>query len=348
MPLVKKNTPKLVELTKNLIKIRSVTGSQGEEDILKYLENLLKKYGLKPIKQPVTNKLYNLYVSFGQPRVVLTTHVDVVPGKPQQFKPKIKDGYIYGRGACDTKGIIAAQIFASLELLKIGVSNFALLFVVSEETTGIGAKTAVNLLKRIKPKVIINGEPTKLKMPCGNKGIFDFEVQCHGRAAHSAFPELGLDANRSLINTAQVLNNLNWGQSQALGKATINIGKIFGGVAKNIISPSAGLLALVRTVKKQNYRKILKRALPHNARAKIITEGDPIQLDTIKKYYSGPVSFWNDLGHWQKIKCKKILFGPGSILDAHTDHERVKIKDLEKAVEIYCELVKLYATSPTK
>ena len=214
---------------RRLIDIPSVSGS--EHEISFFLERDLRQKGFSVVLQEVTANRSNVYATHdGFPaKVILCTHIDTVP----PFIPSSEDGqHIYGRGSCDAKGIIGSMIWAALALKNAGIKEIGLLFVVGEEVDSIGANVA-NALPSVANYVIV-GEPTENLLASGHKGGFKFRLTATGKAAHSAYPELGDSAIHRLIALVSELQKLDWGWDELLESATINIGTIEGGVAANV------------------------------------------------------------------------------------------------------------------
>src|SRR6266550_2404148 len=185
----------LFELTRKLIDIPSVTGDEGAVGV--FLTSHLEELGYKVKQQQVEGKRCNIIATSGSPRVVFSTHMDTVP--PQI--PSSEDAEnIYGRGACDAKGIIAAQIFAAERLRREGINEVGLLFTVDEETGSLGAQVANMEPIAGECRFMINGEPTDNKLAIGTKGSLRCVLTTEGRAAHSAYPEQGDSAIEKLLD----------------------------------------------------------------------------------------------------------------------------------------------------
>lgn len=329
----------LKDLILNLTSVPSVTGE--ERAVLETIEKLLTAEGLKVERIPVEKDRWNIFVAVGTPRIILTTHVDVVPAPAELFKPRVEDGKIYARGSCDAKGIAACMIVAFLRLLEQGTKDIGLLFVVGEEYGGDGAKVAAKNLQGRGIKYLINGEPTEGKLAAGHKGFMLFELEIPGKSCHSGYPELGVDANRALIEIGNKLLNADFGRSEIFGPATINLGMIEGGVAANVVSPGAKLKGSVRTVGSSiELVTYLKSMLPADVKAEFIQSDDPVQLKVLDGYDTYIASYVSDIPNLAPIGAEALMFGPGSIQVAHTDHEYLEIAAAEHAVEVYCDLVK--------
>ena len=232
-------------LTRAFIDIESVTGNELAigQYFHDYLKPLADKHGGQAERIEVEKDRYNVYAHWGRPEIVFSTHLDTVP----PFIPsKEDDEFVWGRGACDTKGISASMITASEALLEEGVRDFAMLFVVGEEVDGIGAHFAN--AHSPGPKYLINGEPTENKLALGSKGNLRIEIEAKGKMAHSAYAELGDSAINKLLDNLERLRNLELPVDPVLGDSTCSIGLISGGRAANVIPDHASATAVVRVV----------------------------------------------------------------------------------------------------
>jgi acetylornithine deacetylase len=322
----------LFELTKALVNIPSVTGQEGACSECLHCQLLERRYRVE--LQPVSDGRSNVLAFHGEPEVVLSTHVDTVP----PFVPATEDAeFIYGRGACDAKGIVASQILAAERLREEGVRDFGLLFLVGEETTSDGAQVA-NATPR-GSKYIINGEPTENKLIVGSKGNLCLDLSTRGRMAHSAYPELGESAIEKLLDVLTDLRRLPLSQDPILGASTMNIGIIAGGRAANVIPDEARAEVLFRTVNDSTDLRTRIHELLHGRCEYVIVRDTPaLMMEKLDGYETGVVAFTTDLPSLTRWGRPSLL-GPGSISVAHTDHERVRKADLSRAVDLYCRLV---------
>jgi len=323
----------LSNLTKTLIKLPSPTGS--EHAVVKFLRDYLESIGFDVQLQEVNHGRTNIYARVGEPEVVLSTHTDTVP-------PELPFGedekFIYGRGACDAKGIIAAQIKAGEKLCAAGMRNFGLLFVVGEERGSDGAIAANTIPNRC--RFLINGEPTENKLALGSKGALRVEVVTRGRAAHSAYPQQGESAIEKLLDVLADIRALSLPAHQTLGATTCNIGTIAGGIQANVIPDFAKAELMFRTVSDAAVIKnMLAQTVRTRAELHYAFECKPVLLETLEGFEITVVAFTTDiplLTNWGK----PFLLGPGSILHAHTPHERIARQELAEAVELYFQLTK--------
>lgn len=328
-----------LQLTRQLIDIPSVTGN--EKEVALFLKDVLQGQGAQVYLPEAEPDRPNVWAHWGKPDIVLSTHLDTVP----PFFPSQEDGgYIYGRGACDAKGIIAAQVEAAAQLLAQGAGDFGLLFLVGEERNSAGAVAA----NKNPPgsKYLINGEPTENRLAVGTKGALRLEVEAKGRMAHSAYPELGESAIEKLVEALYLLRGLELPEDEVLGKTTYNIGTIQGGVAPNVIPDSARAEVMFRLVKPaEELLRQIQMAMGHLATVHKVLEIPPVKLGTINGLETTVVSFATDipsLGAWGQ----PFLIGPGSIHVAHTENERIAKTELLRAVEIYVSMVKKLKENP--
>jgi acetylornithine deacetylase len=323
----------LFELTRTLVNIESVSGN--EKACATFLRDYLVERNLQVELQPVAPERANVLALRGTPDVVLSTHLDTVP----PFFPAREDAeFIYGRGSCDAKGIVAAQVMAAERLIEEGVENFGLLFLVGEETVSDGARVA-NLSPR-GAKYIINGEPTDNKLALGSKGILRVDIRTQGKMAHSAYPHLGESAIEKLLEILAEVRRLPLPDDPMLGPATLNIGMISGGRAANVVPDEAQAQVLIRTVDDaQELRRSIQRLLDGRCEFEFVRDTPALKLEKLDGFETHVVAFTTDLPNLTRWGWP-LLLGPGSIQEAHTDHERVRKAELVRAVELYCRLVR--------
>ncbi len=320
------------ELTRKLISIPSISGD--EKAVADFLAQYLIEAGFEVELQEAETNRPNVYARRGEPEVVLSTHTDTVP---PYVEFREDDDFIYGRGACDTKGIIAAMLKAGEALREARVTDFGLLFVVGEEAGSQGARAANTIPNR--SRYLINGEPTESKLALGSKGALRAILKARGRAAHSAYPEKGESAIDKLLEVLADLRQVEWPRDETLGATTMNIGMIQGGVAANVIPPEAEAELMFRVV---TNNESLKRLIESVAGSRVEVEYtfacDPVSTEKLDGFETTVVAFTTDipaLGNWGK----PLLFGPGSILDAHTPGEKMSKAELVAAVETYRDMV---------
>jgi acetylornithine deacetylase len=322
-----------IQLTRNLIDIESISGN--EKAVAVFLHDHLAKMGAHVELEYAEPERPNVFAAWGRPEIVLSTHTDTVP----PFIPSREDDqFIYGRGACDAKGIIAAQIQAAAQLRSAGVSDFGLLFLVGEERNSVGAAAANRNPRGC--RYLINGEPTENRVALGTKGVLRVEIEAHGRAAHSAYPELGESATEKLLVALNCLREMPLPHDSVLGNTTFNIGILQAGVAPNVIPPLARAEVMYRLVSdgERLFRKV-ESAVGKLATVRKLLEIPAVHLRGIDGLKTTVVAFATDipaLTNWGQ----PFLIGPGSIHVAHTDHECIPKAELVQAAEIYVKMVK--------
>jgi acetylornithine deacetylase len=325
------------ELTRALIAIPSVTPE--EEQVGYFLHDHVKKladrFGGTAELIEVEPGRHNVFAAFGAPIVTLSTHMDTVP----PFIPVREDEeFIWGRGACDTKGIIASMLIAAERLLEEGVRNFGLLFVVGEERNSAGAWHAAKDPRG--SKFIVNGEPTENKLALGSKGALRYEVIASGRMAHSAYPELGDSAINKLLDALHAIRAIPLPMDDVLGPSTLNIGTITGGRAPNVIADEAKAEIFIRLVgDSAATRAAIESAVAGKAELKEVLEIPALRLRAVPGFETTVVAYTTDIPAFNGAWGEPLLLGPGTIHVAHTTEERVPKKELLEAVEIYRNLV---------
>jgi acetylornithine deacetylase len=325
------------ELTRRLIDIESVTPNERAigDFLVSYLSHLADRFNGQVERMPVEEGRDNVFVRFGHPIVVLSTHMDTVP----PFIAWREDSeFIWGRGACDTKGIIAGMIKAAEQLLAAGKRNFGLLFVVGEERNSAGALAAAKNPRG--SRFLVNGEPTENQLALGSKGALRFEVTATGKMAHSAYPELGESAIDKLLNALGRMREIGLPTDEILGRSTLNIGTIQGGRAPNVIPDHAMAEIFIRVVGEvtQLRKEIIEAAAPDAVATEILFI-PALHLGSIPGFRTTVVAFTTDIPAFNGAWGEPYLLGPGSIHVAHTSEERIPKYQLEEAVGIYASLV---------
>ena len=321
-----------VELATLLMKVDSTSGQEGA--VVALAEQLLAARGWVTRRIPVTPGRDNLLATTrdAPPVVCLSTHLDTVP---PYLPPSLDGDRLRGRGSCDAKGIAAAMIVAADTLRSRGVAP-ALLFVVGEETTHDGARAAN--LESATTRVLINGEPTESTLGIGTKGALRFVLRTTGKAVHSAYPELGRSATADLVRLLSELDALELPDDPLLGRTTINIGRLSGGVADNVTAPEASARLMARLVGTADELLGLLRRWVNGRAALEPGETVPaVRLSALEGFPTSVVAYATDvpnLSRWGR----PYLFGPGSIHVAHTDEEFVSVSELRAAVDAYVRL----------
>ncbi|HTH36996.1 MAG TPA: M20/M25/M40 family metallo-hydrolase [Pyrinomonadaceae bacterium] len=324
------------ELTKALMSIPSTSGEEGAVGFR--LRDHLESRGWNVEMQRVSENQNNVIATLNDdPRVWFSTHLDTVP---PFIPPNEDDEKIYGRGACDAKGIIAAQVTAAEELRREGVADLGLLYTVEEERSSTGARAANLHPLAAKCEYMINGEPTDNDLAIGSKGSFRLKIKTKGKAAHSAYPEIGDSAIETLLDILNDVRQTRFQQDEFFGETTVNIGTIEGGLALNIVPPKAEAGLLIRlTTKREPIEQALENIIRGRGEIDVLSCSEPVKMLPVEGFAQKVVRFTTDipyLTNWGQ----PLLLGPGSILVAHTEDEFVLKKDLETAVELYVDLAK--------
>ncbi|HUJ23492.1 MAG TPA: M20/M25/M40 family metallo-hydrolase [Bryobacteraceae bacterium] len=328
----------LFELTRELVDIESITGNEERvgEFLFGRLSKLASSYGGTVERMEVESHRFNVLAQWGAPTVTLSTHMDTVP---PFFASREDAEFIWGRAACDTKGIIAAMITAAENLLAAGGRNLALLFVVGEERNSAGAYRAATEPRG--SKFLINGEPTENKLALGSKGALRYEIVAEGRMAHSAYPELGESAIEKLLSALDRVRSIELPCDELLGPSTLNIGTLSGGRAPNIIADHAQAEVMIRLVgDSKSTRDAIAQAVKGCAEARDVLEIPALRLGELDGFETTVVAYTTDIPAFGGAWGQPFLIGPGSIHVAHTLEERVPKRQLVEAVEIYQRMVK--------
>ena len=326
----------LLELTRELIDIPSVTGD--ELAVGQYLSKYLEELGYQVERQEVAQDRFNVIATQAEPpRIVFSTHMDTVP---PFIESREDEEFVYGRGSCDAKGIIAAQIVAAERLRAEDVNDVGLLFTVDEELSSIGAQAANKHVVASKCQFLINGEPTDNRLATGTKGSVRVIITTDGRAAHSAYPEAGESAIEKLLDILQEIRACAWPEDSFFGTTTCNIGVLGGGTRPNVIADKARAELQIRLgIDIEHVKTVLEGAVRGRGQLEYASAHNPVRLFAVPGFDQCVVRFTTDvpyLSNWGQ----PLLIGPGSILDAHTDHERISKDELHTAVQLYVDLVK--------
>lgn len=326
-----------ITLTRQLIDIESISGNEAA--VGHYLYGELCRVGYQTRKILVEGERFNVYATSPEephPAVVFSTHMDTVP----PFVPSSEDATrIYGRGACDAKGIIAAQVAAAQQLRRESI-HVGLLFVAGEERDSLGAKIANDYAaaKRVRSKYLVNGEPTDNRVAVASKGTLRVEVTASGRMAHSAYPELGDSAIDKLIAALARLRAMPLPSDSEIGPCTVNIGLIEGGRAPNVIADHAHADLVYRLIgPTHDLRREIVATAGKDVKIEFPLELPFVRLRTVDGLPTMIAAFTTDiprLTNWGE----PLLIGPGSIHVAHTEGEFIEKKELVEAIELYCKI----------
>lgn len=321
-------------LLKDLIKISSATGR--EAGIMKFLKHLFDKAGWVNFDITVEEKSAGLLVVFGTPKVLFTTHVDVVDGPAHLFTPREENGVIYGRGACDAKGSIVSMIMACSELLQSGETNFGLFLFTGEERGGKSVVSCMNYLQGFGIEYVIMGEPTMGRMAKSHLGALCLNVKFVGSACHSAYAGGKIDANRFLVVAAQKLYSLDETLLSFNGIWSVNLGRLYGGLSPNTLSPFAAMEVYIRT-SQNNHEDIISlvQSIAPGAVIEVMFSGLRRDLEVIDGFKTTEAKMCSSLPHFDVLNAKLMMLGPGDPKLAHTSEESIKVDDMIEAVGLY-------------
>jgi len=330
-----------IQLARRLIDIDSTTGREGEAG--RVLAHYLRDRGYSVLEQPVpggAGDRINVIAAVGEPRIVFSTHLDCVP---PFFPSRLENGMLFGRGACDAKGILASQVAAAERLRDAGDARVGLVFVAGEERGSEGAVAANRIASP--SEYLINGEPTDNRLGLATRGVLRVKIATSGRAAHSGYPELGRSAIEGLIDVLLDMRMAPWPDDPLLGRTHYTVGVIAGGVAPNVIPAHAEAEILFRTVGDHDaVRSVLASTVGGRAQVTEVLEVPPVRLETREGFDTAVFAYTTDipfLGAWGT----PLLMGPGSIHVAHTDQEHVRVDELLAAVDQYVRLAGSLITS---
>jgi len=322
----------VLALTRQLVDIQSVTGNEGK--VGRFLLDHLRREGWDCLSQDVSPGRYNVLASCGRPVILLTTHIDTVP---PFFPSSENEHWISGRGSCDAKGIAAAMICAGTALRESGMVDFGLLFVVGEETDSDGARKALEL--DLHCSFLIDGEPTDNHLAEGHKGVLWIRLLASGVTAHSAYPELGESATGKLVECLYDLSRYTFPADPVLGPSLLNIGKLSGGVAPNVLADTAQAEILIRTVRPNaEYLATMPSVVRDRCSVEVVRTSEAQRMFVVDGFPRKVVGFGTEIPVLRE-RGEPLLAGPGSIFEAHTVAEKVAKRDLLDGVELYQRLV---------
>jgi succinyl-diaminopimelate desuccinylase len=328
------------QLLRELIQIPSESGN--EKEIGEYLYDLLKTE-FNTEKQYLTDN-FNLFAKIGEPKIILATHIDTVYGK---IELKEEGGYVYGTGACDNKSQITAMIIAARMAIEKGIKDFGIMFTVQEETDFAGVKKIVGLIPA-STELIVCGEPTDLKIINRQKGLMTLKLISKGKSAHGSKPETGVNSIEllieDLIKIKSIIKNLDFETDH--WKNSVNLGKINGGTAGNVVPDHAEAVIEIRNIIDS---KIILQKIKQEIKSEIETINlyEPIINMEAKKVAKElnlelkSVPYFTEMYFYHDF-APTIVLGAGSEDDAHSNSERVKVSDVEKLAQIYFALIKTH------
>ena len=316
-----------------IMKIDSTSGS--ENSVADYLINGYRPEGSVLDVINIENGKKNLFYKWGEPVIIFCSHFDTVP---PYIPPSMDGDIIKGRGSCDAKGQIAVMSSVCERLFESGETNFGLLMLAGEEVGSYGAIAANKVIKGC--KYVIVGEPTGNKLIRASKGNILAEIVFKGRSCHSGYPENGDDAVMRMASFIERLRIYEFAKDEVLGETTFNIGKVYSDNAHNVVSDKAGLKIFFRTTKTTHdlINEIIPLLIDEHTEVNFKYGDRPMDFVTVDGFEIGVVSYGSDAPELYNLgEC--LLYGPGSILDAHTENEKVRISDMNKAVD---DLIDIY------
>ena len=319
-----------VGFARTLIDIDSTTGQEAAAGV--WLARALRDLGYTVVEQPLERGCANVIATLDPPAVVLSTHFDCVP---PFFPSRLEGRRLYGRGACDAKGIIAAQIAAVERMRMAGERRVGLLFVAGEERGSDGAVAANTIAPG--SRFLINGEPTDNRLGVATRGVLRVRLRATGRAAHSAYPDEGESAIDKLVDALVRLRSLPLPSDELMGTTHYSVGIIEGGVAPNVISPSASAELVFRTVGPPDAVLEAIRPLAPLVESEEVLRVAEVRMRTVPGFEAAVFAFTTDvplLDRWGV----PLLFGPGSIRVAHTSGEHLDLDELDRAIDAYTQL----------
>ena len=332
----------IASLTRSLVDIDSTTGREG--GCGRWLADYLRGRGWCVNEQRVDDTRFNVLASVEQnsrSAIVFSTHFDCVPSF---FPSRVEGDKLFGRGSCDAKGILAAQVAAAEQLRRDGESRIGLVFVVGEERGSDGARVANDAAHGSGSRFLINGEPTDNRLGLATRGILRLRLRASGRAAHSSFPELGESAIDKLIDALIELRGIAMPSDAVLGQTHYTVGLISGGVAPNVVSAAAEAEVMFRTTSDAAEVRRAVTPLERLVAIEHVLEVPPVRLKTVPGFDTAVFPYTTDipfLPSWGD----PLLFGPGSIHVAHTADEWVSIAELKAAAGHYVTLAKALLSS---
>jgi len=318
----------VVALAAELLAISSLSSTEGP--VVDFVSRWLIARKWNVTVQEVSKGRGNVWASRNGGGVTFSTHLDTVP---PHIAPRLQGDKLYGRGACDAKGIAAAMLVAADRLVTAGEQRIDLLFVVGEELGSDGARAANNLAAT--SRFLVNGEPTESKLASGAKGSLRVIVRTRGREAHSAYPHLGESAIEPMMKLLPTIHDLPLPSDDVLGKTTVNVGTIRGGTGANIVPAHCEAELMVRLVSDvAPVKKMIKEWAQGRAEIEFGSTIPAQRFHIVPGFDTAPMAYTSDiplLSRWGT----PLLFGPGSIHVAHTPDEFIDVNELRASVDSY-------------
>ena len=377
MQLTEQFKKDILSILKNIVQIPSENPPGITKDIVEFLISNVFKEEEGYQNQIVTNKkdgvvLHNLIsrIGHGKDVIIFSGHFDVIPvgdttqWKYPPFSAIVKDGSLYGRGSADMKGGIVFLIGVLKILSKIPkfLEQYTLMFLgtADEEKGMVGSSSLANQGFMKDAILLIVAEPTNLKIGIGQKGLIWVELNIVGKAAHGSMPEEGINAIEKMMKIIPYLYEiLEEKQNAVLGKSTLNVGKIFGGTAINIVPEHATINLDYRLIPEQDQIELVK-----NLR-NIRIDGLPVDLQIIKQLpalFTDPNHFFvqnllniskqeliglpyatdaANLAYFGNTDSKIpfVIYGPGNPVNIHKTNEFIELEQIFEAIEHLTEAI---------
>jgi acetylornithine deacetylase len=328
----------VIDLTRAMVDVDSTTGREGA--VGRWLADYLRSIGYTVREQVVDGDRFNVFAMLDAPRVVFSTHFDCVP---PFFPSRLEGDRLFGRGACDAKGILAAQIAAAARLHAGGVRNVGLLFVVGEERGSDGAIAANQLPEARGCRYLINGEPTDNRLGIATRGVLRLRLKASGRAAHTSHPELGESAIEKLIDAIVQMRTVRLPADETLGVTHYTVGLIEGGIAPNVVPPAASAEVLFRSVGPGDDIRTAILPLERLVSIEEVLEVPPVRMVLVPGIEAAVFPYTTDIPFFTNWG-QPLLYGPGSVLVAHTADEYISAGELDRAVNDYESLARQLLT----
>jgi acetylornithine deacetylase len=326
-----------------LARLCAVDSTTGREDaLLPLLEPLLAGMGARTERAEAAPGRTNLLALWDEPSVLFSTHLDTVP---PFIAPRREGDALFGRGTCDAKGQIVAQLAAIATLLAEGESRVGWLGIVGEETDSIGARAAVSWRGRFpRLRALINGEPTENRVATGQRGWLHLRLRCRGRAAHSGTPDKGRSAAWPLIDWLCRLRDLPRPRDPELGPEVWNLGSLRAGGALNVVPDLAEADLLVRSLPGSDFRSQVARLMPPEGELERVHETPPERYPPVEGFERAPVPFGSDAPRLRTLvpDGTVVLVGPGSIEVAHSADEHLRLADLRAGVDLLVRIARRF------
>ncbi len=339
-PTLAPNAARLAQAVQQLARFVDADSTSGREEpgVALALE-LASELGLPARRLPAAPGRDNVLIGPETARIVLCTHLDTVP----PFIPsRVEDDTLWGRGACDAKGVAIAMLHAVDTVLRLDprhAPSVACLLVVGEETDHLGAKAIVGNAT-LQPTHILLGEPCGMTPAIGQKGLLKIQVEALGKSGHSAYPEVGVSAIHALVRALHALLEAELPGDPSLGNTTLNIGEIHGGLAPNVIAPAARATLLARCAAPVDaVLAAIRAALGPTLQVTELSRSEPIDFFTLDHPPAEAVPFNTDASILLELGAKVALLGPGDMRCAHSEREHLRFSALAEGISRYAEAI---------